>query len=1100
MVVTLALVVPCLLPMPVAYDGRADPGARAPNQPPVAILLDPQNQTVVNSTSVTLTWSVSDSDGDQVRSYVCLAQAPFDPNSTPEPVAYTNGTSYNASGLQDLWTYYWTVIPNDGHENGTVLQIWNFTVRLPGNHLPEVTLLAPQEGSVSNSSNLRLAWSSTDLDGDILSYLVFLSEAPLEPASLPPAAGNTSDTLFDLSNLIDGKTYYWTVRANDGRANGTAAPARSFSLKIVVLAGAPAVVDWGPKGIRNPIRPAVLVTFDRDMDVRAVFSAIVLAPPLDITGFVRFNTTFQFMLGSELSPGTTYSIMVGTTARSVSGLHLAQPFRWNFTTLPSGETASDLPSVLFTDPGDGAGNVDPGKNVTVVFSQSMNRSATEDAVLVTPPADMRPGWLNQKGYALQLVPGTPLPNGTYRVVISAQAKDESGNLLDGNGNGVPDGAGDLFSFNFTVGNPPAIKVKLLSMSPEGQKVALDGSIRLTFDRSMNLSAVRSAFSIDPFVDGSWTADAEGKNLTFAPTGKLSPGRTYSVSLNASASDLLGNPLDKGESWSFTTVPAAATPTGTFPWWMLAALVAMVALGLAGFAYNRKRKVPGAPKDGAPAKPPVDRPAAATTHSARTVPPPSPPPPVLPATPVVASPLPVPVTTSPPVPVSPPPAQTLAGSPTTLAISPATTPAPPPATPRAGFTIEDIFLMYRDGRLVLHTTRRLKADMDAAIMASMFKAVQLFVKETVGRQDASELGSMEYGEDKILFENGKQVIVAAVITGTEHCDFRDEMRAAVKNVEAEYGAVLPIWDGSVSKLSGAKRFLTMLADFKPPERSGSSPGPCDVTLKGELEFYHGFIRLKVNLKNGMTTVMMNPTFKLIYNDSALKLYAVEPDLARRGDDLVLGTIGLGETRSMTFYLDPQICTESYIEGLLSFMDARGTLETAKLARRLASVVCPILYTDENINTAMLKRMVVEELEQKETKLFSIPPMITAKVAFEIGKSAIRHHDLKLVREFVEHNPYTAEAWYYGKAKGRPDKLVVRTRVLSAKNYLEFFVATDSVLMLTGMLAELKSDLNKELDTRSVRTGMRQVTSQAEVEALSSITTLLEKATEAELAAG
>jgi hypothetical protein len=1089
--------------MPVAYDGRADLGARAPNQPPVAILLDPQNQTVVNSTAITLTWSVSDSDGDQVRSSVCLSPVAFDPNSTPEPVAYTNGTSYNASGLQDLWTYYWTVIPNDGHENGTVLQIWNFTVRLPGNHLPEVKLLAPQDGFVSNSSNLRLAWSASDADGDLLSYLVFMSEAPLDPPSLPPAAANTTDTHLDVSNLMDGRTYHWTVLANDGRANGGAAPAWSFSLTIVVPAGAPAVVDWGPKGVRNPVKPALLVMFDRDMDARTVFPAILLVPALDITGFVRFNTTFQFILGSEFSYSTTYSVTVGTTARSVSGIYLAQPFRWNFTTLAPGETASELPSVLFTDPGDGARHVDPGKNVTVVFSQSMNRSATENSLSVMPPADLRPGWLNQKGYALQLVPGSPLPNGTYRVVISAQARDESGNPLDGNGNGVADGAADLFSFNFTVGNPPAIKPRLLYLSPEGQHVALNGIIRLAFDRSMNLSAVRSAFSIDPPVDGVWTADAEGKNLTFAPSGKLHPARTYSVMLNSSASDIGGTPLENSESWSFTTAQAATTPTGAFPWWVLAAFGAVFVLGLAGlavFAYSRRKNAPGTAKEAAPAKPDEDTPTEAPQSSVPSVPPPSPPPPVLPATPVVASPLPVPVTTSPPVPVSPPPAQTLAGSPTTLAISPATPPAPPPPTPRAGFTIEDIFLMYRDGRLVLHTTRRLKADMDAAIMASMFKAVQLFVKETVGRQDASELGSMEYGEDKILFENGKQVIIAAVINGPEHCDFRDEMRAAVKNVEAEYGAVLPIWDGSVSKLSGAKRFLTMLADFKPPEGSGSSPGPCDVTLKGELEFYHGFIRLKVNLKNGMTTVMMNPTFKLIYNDSALKLYAVEPDLARRGDDLVLGTIGLGETRSMTFYLDPQICTESYIEGLLSFMDARGTLETAKLARRLASVVCPILYTDENINTAMLKRMVVEELEQKETKLFSIPPMITAKVAFEIGKSAIRHHDLKLVREFVEHNPYTAEAWYYGKAKGRPDKLVVRTRVLSAKNYLEFFVATDSVLMLTGMLAELKSDLNKELDTRSVRTGMRQVTSQAEVEALSSITTLLEKATEAELAAG
>jgi hypothetical protein len=98
--------------------------------------------------------------------------------------------------------------------------------------------------------------------------------------------------------------------------------------------------------------------------------------------------------------------------------------------------------------------------------------------------------------------------------------------------------------------------------------------------------------------------------------------------------------------------------------------------------------------------------------------------------------------------------------------------------------------------------------------------------------------------------------------------------------------------------------------------------------------------------------------------------------------------------------------------------------------------------------------------------------------------------------MEKEPYVGEVWYYGKAKGREDKIVIRARVISAKNVLEFFVASTSTLMLTGMLAELKTDLNKELDSRNVRTGMRQVTSQKEVDALGAIKTLLERASEAE----
>jgi hypothetical protein len=165
-----------------------------------------------------------------------------------------------------------------------------------------------------------------------------------------------------------------------------------------------------------------------------------------------------------------------------------------------------------------------------------------------------------------------------------------------------------------------------------------------------------------------------------------------------------------------------------------------------------------------------------------------------------------------------------------------------------------------------------------------------------------------------------------------------------------------------------------------------------------------------------------------------------------------------------------------------------------------VVCPILFTDENINTAMLKRMASEELERKDTKVFAVPQSIAPEKAFELAKMAIQHHDVRLVREFVEEKPYVGEAWYYGKAKGRYDKMVIRARVLGDKNVLEFFAASSSTLMLTGLLAELKVDLNKELARQKGIPEMVQVTAPEMVETLAMEMTLLDKATEAEIAAG
>jgi hypothetical protein len=56
------------------------------------------------------------------------------------------------------------------------------------------------------------------------------------------------------------------------------------------------------------------------------------------------------------------------------------------------------------------------------------------------------------------------------------------------------------------------------------------------------------------------------------------------------------------------------------------------------------------------------------------------------------------------------------------------------------------------------------------------------------------------------------------------------------------------------------------------------------------------------------------------------------------------------------------------------------------------------------------------------------------------------------------------------------------------------------MLTGMLAELKADLNKERDAQKVRAPMKQITEPEEVDAIASIRTLLDITSESESGAG
>jgi hypothetical protein len=230
---------------------------------------------------------------------------------------------------------------------------------------------------------------------------------------------------------------------------------------------------------------------------------------------------------------------------------------------------------------------------------------------------------------------------------------------------------------------------------------------------------------------------------------------------------------------------------------------------------------------------------------------------------------------------------------------------------------------------------------------------------------------------------------------------------------------------------------------------------------ELEFYQGYVRLKVAVKNTSPSFIMDSALKVIYNDKALKLERVEPEYPVSGREIILGNIGIREKKTVALYLDPQICMESYIEGTLTFKDAQGGLHHIDMKKKLASVVCPIMHTEENINIPMMRRMLEGELDQKDTKIFSLPAGLEPERSFEMCKRAVQGHDIRLVREFVDKTPtFVGEAWYFGSVKGRPDKLVVKTAVRAETGSADFYVASNSRLVVTGLLAELKNDLNRE----------------------------------------
>jgi len=128
-------------------------------------------------------------------------------------------------------------------------------------------------------------------------------------------------------------------------------------------------------------------------------------------------------------------------------------------------------------------------------------------------------------------------------------------------------------------------------------------------------------------------------------------------------------------------------------------------------------------------------------------------------------------------------------------------------------IDDIFLMYKDGRLIKHYTRRLKPSIDQDILSSMLVAVQDFVKDSFERStgEGGALDEMKFGEFKIVIGRGKWIIIAALVLGEGAGRLKVQISKAVNIIEKNYESLLIDWDGTIDRMRPLNKEMKDLID-------------------------------------------------------------------------------------------------------------------------------------------------------------------------------------------------------------------------------------------------------------------------------------------------
>jgi len=385
-------------------------------------------------------------------------------------------------------------------------------------------------------------------------------------------------------------------------------------------------------------------------------------------------------------------------------------------------------------------------------------------------------------------------------------------------------------------------------------------------------------------------------------------------------------------------------------------------------------------------------------------------------------------------------------------------------------IEEIYLIYNDGRLIAHESAKGTVSMDEHVLSGMLKAIQEFVKDSFQKEGA--LGGLDYGDSRIMLESGNCATFAIVLKGKETKALREETKRAIERIEGLYAGVIECWDGDSARFEDVKKYFGPIFALGKTQEEQAEAG--DVKILSQLEFYQGYVRLKAAVKNNYPYMVYDVDLKIIYDKKALQLDHIEPEYEREGSEIVIGNIPPNEKKTVAFYLDPIICMESSIDATAIFKNYKGELKTVLMKRRPVDIVCPIFYTEQNVNVAMLKRLVTE-LRYKDSKIFAIPKTLLPTEAMKMAKAVVESRDVKFVREFFEETPYIGEAWFYGKTKHTLEDLTIRATVREDRGLLEFFVASNNLATLPGLLADLGHGLKKRYaEVKRTKEGLTQVT--------------------------
>ena len=244
-------------------------------------------------------------------------------------------------------------------------------------------------------------------------------------------------------------------------------------------------------------------------------------------------------------------------------------------TVLNGCPGRNVPTVIITDPVEGATGVPVDQRIAVTFSTGMNPlTLTTDTFTLRQGTTPVSGTVSYAGTTATFIPTTSLsPDTTYSAAIAAGVKGANdtskclecsglwltaltgvaavGLLFDGNAE--PALARD-YVWTFTTAAVVHPTVKSTSPANDAVGVPVGSNLAVTFSETMDASTVNgTTFLLRQGPNAvAGTVTVEGASATFVPEINLAPNTVYTATITSGATGSSGLPLASDYVWTFTT--------------------------------------------------------------------------------------------------------------------------------------------------------------------------------------------------------------------------------------------------------------------------------------------------------------------------------------------------------------------------------------------------------------------------------------------------------------------------------------------------------------------------------------------------------------------